>query len=57
MQFVNNIMEENWNLKYWLLQQTIERAARHRRQVRITEAIQNKIRTILKNIDFFFVIM
>lgn len=51
MQIINKILEENKRLKE-SERKAIQEATEQRKQVRITEAYSNKIRTVLKNIDF-----
>lgn len=51
MQIINKILEENKRLKE-SERKAIQEVTEQRKQVRITEAYSNKIRTVLKNIDF-----
>ena len=51
MQIINKILEENKRLKE-SERKAIQEATEQRKQVRITEAYSNKIRTVLKNINF-----
>ena len=48
---IRNIMEENKKLKE-SERKAVKEAKEQRKQVRITKDYSNKIRTVLKNIDF-----